>query len=85
MSLLIEFWEFTRHKKKIWLYPVLLLLVVAGFGVVATESTILSAFIYAMFGTLWSINASYIVPTATAISFPIAQAFAVSNAASATQ
>ena len=48
-SLLTEFWEFARYKKKIWLYPVLVLLLVAGLAVVLAESSAISTFIYAMF------------------------------------
>ena len=48
-SLISEFWEFSRHKKKVWLFPVFVLLVLAGALVVFTEGSVVTAFIYAMF------------------------------------
>ena len=47
-SLLIEFWFYTKERKKYWLLPILLLLLGIGFIVVVTEGSSIAPFIYAI-------------------------------------
>ncbi|MFN3597743.1 MAG: DUF5989 family protein [Rubricoccaceae bacterium] len=44
-----EFWEFLRVRKKFWLAPIVVLLVLLGLVVVAFEGSALAPFIYALF------------------------------------
>jgi hypothetical protein len=49
VSFLAEFWEFMRVRKKLWLLPlVAIMLIFAAIGVV-TKGTVIAPFIYAVF------------------------------------
>jgi len=49
MSFLTEFLEYLKIRKKYWLLPVVLALLLISIFVVVTEGTALSPFIYAIF------------------------------------
>lgn len=49
LSTLAEFWEFMKVRKKWWLFPVVLLLVLLGALIIMTEGSALAPFLY----TLW--------------------------------
>jgi hypothetical protein len=49
LSTLKEFWDFLRVRKKWWLTPILVLLVLMGALLVLTEGSALAPFIYALF------------------------------------
>ena len=49
MSFIKEFWEFIKVRKKYWLLPIILALLMIGTFVIVTEGTALSPFIYAIF------------------------------------
>lgn len=49
MSILVEFWQFMRVRKKIWLAPIIIFLVLLGLLVVFTEGSAIAPFIYALF------------------------------------
>ncbi|HMU82380.1 MAG TPA: DUF5989 family protein [Leptospiraceae bacterium] len=50
MDFLAEFFIFLRERRKFWIVPILLFLVVlVGLGIVATSAGGLSPFIYALF------------------------------------
>ena len=49
MSLLAELWQFLRVRKKFWLLPVLVMMLVFGALLVATQSSALAPFIYTLF------------------------------------
>ena len=49
MGLIIEFWEFLKSRKKLWLFPIVLILLLLGVLIVFTESSSLAPFIYALF------------------------------------
>ncbi len=49
LSVVTEFWEFLRVRKKWWLFPIVLLLVLLGTLIVLTEGSALAPFLY----TLW--------------------------------
>jgi hypothetical protein len=48
-EVLIQLWQLMKHNKKYWLLPVIVTLVLVGFLVVATQSSALAPFIYALF------------------------------------
>ena len=49
MSFLLEFWRFLRVRKKYWLLPVLLMMVVFGGLIVLTQGSAVAPFIYTLF------------------------------------
>ncbi len=49
MGLLKEFWEFMKVRKKFWLLPIIIILVLLGALIVFTESSAVAPFIYALF------------------------------------
>ena len=44
-----ELWEFMKVRKKWWLAPIIIMLVLLGALIVFTESSALAPFIYALF------------------------------------
>ena len=48
-QVLVEFWQFLKYNKKYWLLPIVIVLVLVGFILVAAKSSALSPFIYALF------------------------------------
>jgi len=48
-SLLGEVWEFLRVRKKWWLLPIIIMLVLIGALIIFGQSSALSPFIYALF------------------------------------
>tara|TARA_B100000780_G_scaffold266492_1_gene222758 strand:+ start:579 stop:728 length:150 start_codon:yes stop_codon:yes gene_type:complete len=49
MSFLIEFWEFLNVRKKYWLLPILLVLVLFGGLIVLSQGSAIAPFIYTIF------------------------------------
>ena len=49
MSFLIEFWEFMRVRKKFWLLPLMLMMLLFGGLVVLTKGSAVAPFIYTLF------------------------------------
>lgn len=48
-SIIIEFWEFLRFRKRYWLLPIVVVLLLLGGLIVFTESSALAPFIYVLF------------------------------------
>ena len=48
-NLMIEFWEFLRVRKRFWLLPIILVLLLFSALIVFTESSVIAPFIYALF------------------------------------
>jgi len=48
-SLITEFWEFLKFRKRFWLLPIVILLLLLGTIIVFTESSVIAPFIYALF------------------------------------
>jgi len=48
-SIISEFWEFLKVRKRYWLLPVVLVLLLFGAIIVFTESSAIAPFIYALF------------------------------------
>lgn len=49
MSFLAELWDFIRTRKKFWLMPLILMMVVLGGVVVLTKGSAVAPFIYTLF------------------------------------
>ncbi len=49
MSFVAEFWEFLRVRKKFWLAPIFILMLVFGGLVVLTKGSAVAPFIYTLF------------------------------------
>ena len=49
MSFLREFWAFLRVRKKFWLLPILIMLLLFGALIVLTQGSAVAPFIYTIF------------------------------------
>ncbi len=49
MSFIYEFWLFLRERKKIWLIPIVFILVVIGGLLVLAQGSAIAPFIYTIF------------------------------------
>ena len=49
MSVLIELWDFLRVRKKFWLLPMLLMLLVFGGLIILVQGSAVAPFIYTLF------------------------------------
>ena len=48
-EVLVELWELLKYRKKYWLLPDFLLLILVGFLLVVAEKSVLAPFIYTLF------------------------------------
>ena len=49
MSLLKELWTFIKSRKKMWLLPVIIFMLLLGVLVVLVEGSVIAPFIYTLF------------------------------------
>ena len=49
MSVFKEFWDFIKIKKRYWLAPILIILVILGMIIVFAQSSVVAPFIYTLF------------------------------------
>ncbi|WP_417832855.1 DUF5989 family protein [Terasakiella sp.] len=49
MSIFIELWAFMKARKKFWLFPILLMMVLLGGLLVLTQGSAVAPFIYTLF------------------------------------
>jgi hypothetical protein len=49
LAVLVEFWQFLRTSKKYWLAPIVVVLVLVGLVLVASQGSALAPFIYTLF------------------------------------
>ena len=49
LSILSELWEFLKVRKKWWLLPILIFLILLGGLIILTQGSALAPFIYAIF------------------------------------
>ena len=49
MAFLKEFWEFLKVRKKYWLLPILVVLVLFGGIIILSQGTVIAPFIYTIF------------------------------------
>jgi hypothetical protein len=48
-NIITEFWEFLRVRKRFWLLPIVLVLLLLGAIIVFSESSVIAPFIYTLF------------------------------------
>jgi hypothetical protein len=48
-SLLSEFWQFLKYRKKYWLLPIIIMLLLLGLLIIFTQSSSIAPFIYTIF------------------------------------
>jgi hypothetical protein len=48
-ELLIDIWSFMRERKKFWLFPIIMWLVLLGGMIVLTSGSVIAPFIYTIF------------------------------------
>jgi hypothetical protein len=49
LSIVAEFWQFLRVRKKRWLAPIVIIMLLLGALIILTEGSALAPFIYALF------------------------------------
>lgn len=49
MSFFLEFWQFFKARKKFWLVPVFVMMIVLGGLIVLTQGSAIAPFIYTIF------------------------------------
>jgi len=49
VGFLIELWQFLRERKKFWLLPILIMMVVFGALIVLSQGSAVAPFIYTLF------------------------------------
>jgi hypothetical protein len=49
LSLIVELWQFMRVRKKFWLLPIIVMMVLFGGLVVLTQGSAIAPFIYTLF------------------------------------
>ena len=49
MRILVEFWDFLRTHKRLWLAPIVILLLMLAAFVLVTEGSVFSQFLYPEF------------------------------------
>jgi hypothetical protein len=49
MSFLIELWAFLRSRKKFWLLPIMIMMVLLGLLIVIAHGSAVAPFIYTLF------------------------------------
>ena len=49
MSFIKEFWNFLKVRKKYWLFPIILVLIIFGGLIILVQGTAVAPFIYTIF------------------------------------
>jgi len=49
LSIILEFWDFLKTRKKWWLAPVVIIMLLMGFLILLTEGSAVAPFIYTLF------------------------------------
>lgn len=49
MNFLIELWAFLRVRKKLWLMPIIIVMVIIGGLLVLAQGSVMAPFIYTLF------------------------------------
>jgi hypothetical protein len=49
IEFLKEFWSFLKIRKKYWLLPIIIILLIFGILIVLTQGTVIAPFIYTIF------------------------------------
>ena len=48
-SIIVELWAFMRERKKFWLLPIMIMMVIFGGLIVLTKGSVVAPFIYTLF------------------------------------
>jgi hypothetical protein len=48
-SIIVELWAFMRERKKFWLLPILIMMVIFGGLIVLTNGSAIAPFVYTLF------------------------------------
>ena len=46
---LAEFWQFLKHRKKLWLTPIIFVMIVLGGAIILAKGSVLAPLIYTLF------------------------------------
>ena len=49
MGFLLEIWEFLKVRKKLWLAPIILVMIVLGGLIILAQGSVVAPFIYTIF------------------------------------
>ena len=49
LEFLVDFWQFLRTRKKFWLSPIIIMLLLLGALIVLAEGTAVAPFVYTLF------------------------------------
>lgn len=49
LSILKEIWDFIKHRKRYWLLPIIIILVLVGLLLILSEGSAIAPFIYTLF------------------------------------
>lgn len=49
LSILKEIWDYIKHRKRYWLVPIIIILVLVGLLLFLTEGSAIAPFIYTLF------------------------------------
>ena len=49
MNFLIELWEFLRTRKKLWLAPIIIVMLIFGGLLILSQGSVVAPFIYTLF------------------------------------
>jgi hypothetical protein len=49
LSVLKEFWDFLKVRKRYWLAPIVIILVLLGFLIVFAQTSVVAPFVYTLF------------------------------------
>ncbi len=49
MDLIKELWEFLRFRKKLWLAPIIVIMLMFGVLIILSQGSVVAPFIYAIF------------------------------------
>ena len=49
MNIFREYWEYTKKRKKFWILPIVIFLMIFGFLLIISEGSVVAPFIYTIF------------------------------------
>ncbi|MDC3027538.1 DUF5989 family protein [Candidatus Pelagibacter sp.] len=49
MNIFREYWEYTKKRKKFWILPIVIFLMIFGFILIISEGSVVAPFIYTIF------------------------------------
>jgi hypothetical protein len=49
MSIFVELWQFLKQRKKLWLLPIIIIMLVLGTLLILAQGSVIAPFIYTLF------------------------------------